>query len=102
MSFNFSIQTASFSKPPQNQSNHPQTTQKPVEPPTNQPNHPETTQKTSQLWAENQFFMLPKNFSNNAKHVLNLQPLYSISSTFSSEDLSQVGIEGKWRGLFKR
>ena len=61
-------------------------------------NHP----KTSQLWAENQFFMLPKNFSNNAKHVLNLQPLYSISSTFSSEDLSQVGIEGKWRGLFKR
>ena len=45
MSFNFSIQTASFSKPPKNQPNHPQTTQKPVKPPTNQPNHPETTQK---------------------------------------------------------
>ena len=45
MSFNFSIQTASFSKPPKNQPKHPQTTQKPVKPPTNQPNHPETTQK---------------------------------------------------------
>ena len=36
-----------------------------------------------------------KNFSNNAKHVLILQLFYSILSTFSSEDQSQVGIEGK-------
>ena len=40
-------------------------------------------------------FYATKNFSNNAKHVLNIQPFYSISSTFSSEDQSQVGIEGK-------
>ena len=47
MSFNFSIQTASFSKPPQNQphthklpknqSNHPQTSQTIQKPPKNQP-----------------------------------------------------------------
>ena len=40
-------------------------------------------------------FYVTKNFSNNAKHVLNLKSFYSISSTFSSEYQSQVGIEEK-------
>ena len=44
-------------------------------------------------------FYVTKNFSNNAKHVLNLQPFYSVSLTFSSEDQSQVAIEGKWREI---
>ena len=38
-------------------------------------------------------FYVTKNFSNNSKHVLSLQPLYAIISTFSSEDQSQAGIE---------
>ena len=44
---------------------------------------------------EKKSFYVSKNFSNNAKHVLNLEPFYSITLTFSSEDQSQVGIEGK-------
>ena len=55
---------------------------------TNQPNHPQTIHKP--------VFYVTKNFSNNAKHVLNFQPFYSsITLTFSSEDKSQVEIEGK-------
>ena len=44
-------------------------------------------------------FYATKNFSKNAEHVLNLQPFYSISLTFSSEDQSQVGIDWKWREI---
>ena len=84
-------------KPPTNQSNHPQTTQKPVKPPTNQPNIGQTTQKPIVIKV-----YVTKNFKNNAKHVLILQQFYSISSTFSSEDQSHVGIEGKWREIIKR
>ena len=68
--------------------NHPQTTHKPAKYRTNHP-------QTSQLLAENQFIYVTKNFSNTAKHVLNLQPFYSISLTFSGEDQNQVGIEEK-------
>ena len=45
------------------------------------------------------FFYIAKNLSNNAKLELNLQPFYSISSTFSNDDQNQVGIEGKWREI---
>ena len=51
---------------------------------------------------EKKSFYVSKNFSNNAKHVLNLEPFYSITLTFSSEDQSQVGIEGKWREIIWR
>ena len=44
-------------------------------------------------------FYVTKNFSNNAKHVLTLQSFYSTTLKFSSEDESQVGIEGKWREI---
>ena len=40
-------------------------------------------------------FYVTKNFSNNAKHMLRLQPLYFITLTSSSEDQSQEGIEEK-------
>ena len=99
--------------------NHPQTSQttdKPVKPPTNQPkaslttrkppknqsNHSQTSQildklpKIQPIISRKLVFNITKNFSNNAKHVLNLQTFYSIPSTLSSEDQSQVGVEGKW------
>ena len=44
---------------------------------------------------ENQFFMLPKNINNNAKHVLSLQPFYAITLMFSSKDQSYLRIAGK-------
>ena len=44
-------------------------------------------------------FYVTKNYSNNAKHVVNLQPFYSISLNFSREDQSQVGMEEKWREI---
>ena len=40
-------------------------------------------------------FYVTKNFSNNANHMLRLQPLYFITLTFSSEDQGQEGIEEK-------
>ena len=45
-------------------------------------------------------FYVIKNFSDNAKDVLNLQPFYGITLTFISEDQSQVGIEGKLGEIF--
>ena len=82
--------------------NHPQTSQtthKSTKPATNQPNHPKTTQKPAKPLinqpSRKPVFNVTKNFSNNANHVLNLQLFYSVSSTFSSEDQSQVRIEGK-------
>ena len=33
------------------------------------------------------------------KNVLSLQPFYSITLTFGSEDQSQIGIEGKCREI---
>ena len=33
------------------------------------------------------------------QNVLSLQPFYAITSTFSSEDQSQVEIKGKWREI---
>ena len=36
-----------------------------------------------------------KNLRDNAKHVLSLQPFYAVTLAISSEDQSQVGIEGK-------
>ena len=93
-------------KPPTNQPNYPQISHKSAKPPTNHPQTSQTTHKpvkyrtnhpqTSQLWAENQFIYVTKNFSNTTKHVLNLQPFYSISLTFSGEDQNQVGIEEEW------
>ena len=86
------------SKPPTNQSQTSQTTHKP---PKNQPNHSQTSHicdkppKNQSIISKKSVSNVTKNFSNNAKHVLNLQPFYSISSTFSSEDQSQVRIEGK-------
>ena len=90
-------------KPPTSQSNHPQTnqtihkqpqiSQTTHKPPKNQPNHSQTSQILDKP-PKNQP-IITKNFSNNAKHVLNLKPFYPIPSTFSSEDLSQVGVEGK-------
>ena len=105
-----------------NQQQTSQTTDKPVKPPTNQPqtsqtihkspknqsNHSQTSQisdkpsKNQPIMSRKSVFYVTKNFSNNAKHVLNLQPFYSISSTFSSEDQSHIGIEGKWREIIKR
>ena len=87
--------------------NHPQTSQtthEPAKPPTNQPatNHPKTSQisdkppKNQPIIIRKSVLNVTKNFSNNVKQMLNLQPFYSISSTFSSNDQSQVGIEGKW------
>ena len=102
--------------------NHPQTSHKlakPTKPPTNQPetsqpihnkltrqpNHPKISQilekpPTNQpIIIRKSAFYVTKNFSNNAKHVLNLQPFYSISLTFTSEYQSQVRIEEKWREI---
>ena len=78
-------------KPLKNQPNTSQTTHKPAKYRTNHP-------KISQLLPENQLLMLPKTLAT-MQNVLNLQPFYSILSTFSSEDQSQVGIEGKWREI---
>ena len=46
-------------------------------------------------------FYVTKNFRQNAKHVLSLQTFYFITLTFSSEDQSQLGIEGKWREIIQ-
>ena len=77
-------------KPAKASTNHSKTSQTTHKPAKYWTNHP----KTSQLLAENQFFYIIKNFSNNAKHVLNLPLFYSIPSTLSSKDHSEVGIEG--------
>ena len=85
--------------------NHPQTSQTTYKPPKNQPNHSQTSQisdkppKNQPIMSRKSVFYVTKNISNNAKHVLILQPLYSISSTFSSKYQSQVGIEEKWREI---
>ena len=77
------------------------TTHKPVKPATNHPNHSQTSEisdkppKNQPIISRKSVFNVTKDFSNNAKHGLNLQPFYSISSKFGSEDQSQVGIEGK-------
>ena len=55
--------------------------------------------KNQSIMSRKSVFYVTKNFVNNAKHVLNLQPFYSILSTFSNEDQSPVGIEGKWREI---
>ena len=76
-------------KPHTNQPNHTQTSHNPGKPPTSQSQTRQTTHKpakywtnhpqTSQLWAENQFFMLPKTLvtMQNICYVCNhLTPLY--------------------------
>ena len=92
-----SCNTWNTHKPVINQPNRPQTTQKPAKPLTNSQISDKPPQNQS-IMTRN-FFYITKNFSNNAKHVLNLQPFYSISSTFSNDDQSQVGIERKWREI---
>ena len=72
-----------------------QTTHKPVKPFTN---HPQTSHK-HRIISWKSVFYVAKNFNNNAKHMLSLQPFHAITLTFSSEDQSQVGIEGKWREI---
>ena len=78
-----------------NQSNHPQTTKKPAKPLSQTSQISDKPPQNQSIMSRKSVFYVTKNFSNNAKHVLNLQPFYSISSTFSSEDQSQVRIEGK-------
>ena len=91
--------THKSAKPPTNQPNCPQTIRKPVKLATSQLNHrqitqithkppkastnqPQTSQAThkaashndSIIWKKKTVFYVTKNFSNNAKHVLSLQP----------------------------
>ena len=103
--------TQKAAKPPTNQSNHTQTNQtspkpatiqanhlqashKRAKPPTNQPNTGQITHKPANYEQKISFYVT-KNFSNNAKHMLCLQPSNSIILTFSIEDQGQVGIKGK-------
>ena len=82
-------------KPFTNHPNHQQTIRKPGKPVTNQPqtiHKPAKVPKTSYKLAKPR---VNKTFSDNEKHVLNLQSFYAIKSAFSSKDQRQVGIEGK-------
>ena len=75
--------------------NHPQTSQTIHKLPINQTKHSQTSDKYRIICWKSVFYVA-KNFNNNANHVLSLQPFYAITLTFSSEDQSQLGIEGKW------
>ena len=85
----------------QNQLKTSQTRHKPTKSLTNQPNHPHASQIPGKpptiqpIMSRKLVFYVTKNFSHNAKHVLSLQTFYFITLTFSSEDQSQLGIEGK-------
>ena len=68
-------------------------------------NHPQTNQithkptKNPPIMSRKLVFYVTKNFSNNVNYVPNFQPFYSISSTFSRKDQSQVTIEEKLREI---
>ena len=88
-------------KPAKPTTNYPQISQTTHKPPKYLPNHSQTSQisgkppKNQQIMSRKSF-SVTKIFRNNAKHELNFLPFYSNSLTFTSEDQSHVGIEGKW------
>ena len=87
-------------KPATSQPNHPQTFQTIHKLLTNHLNHPQTSQIQDKLptiqsiKSRKSFFLLLL--------VLRLQPFYFITLTLSSEDVSQVEIEGKWREIIQK
>ena len=82
-------------------------THKPAKPPSNHLNHPETSQTIHKSARYQNTTHRPASYEQKisflcylklisiAKPELNLQPFYPITFRFSSEDQSQVRIEGK-------
>ena len=85
-----------------------QITHKLTKPSTNRQNHLQTSQisdkppKTQSVMTRKSVFYVTKNFSNNAKLVLNLHPFYSISSMFSIEDQPKQELRESGVRLVKR